>query len=89
VLLRRVDRLNFEYSLDATSLTTGNWTAVTALNFVAPITTAPTGTLDGNSSANRTSVSSNIGSLSIAIGGTVWIRWTDFNASGADDGLGC
>jgi hypothetical protein len=84
----RVDRLNFEYSLDATSLTTGNWTAVTALNFVAPVTTGALGALDGNSTANRTSVSSNIGSLSIAVGGTVWIRWTDFNATGSDDGLG-
>jgi hypothetical protein len=84
----RVDRLNFEYSLDATSLTTGNWTAVTALNFVAPVTTAPTGALDGNLSANRSSISSTIGSLSIVVGGTVWIRWTDFNATGADDGLG-
>ena len=85
--LARADRLNFEYSLDATSLTTGTWTPVIALNFAAPTTSGVAGALDGNSTANRTSISSTISSLNIASGATVWIRWTDFNASGADDGL--
>jgi hypothetical protein len=31
----RTDALNFEYSLNATSLTTGTWTGVAALNFVS------------------------------------------------------
>jgi hypothetical protein len=45
------------------------------------------GALNGNSAANRTAISSSITSLSIAIGATFWIRWTDLNASGSDDGL--
>jgi len=87
--LAREDRLEFSYSLDATTLATasGTWTAVTALNFVAPTTTGTIGALDGNAPANRASISSTISSLSIPNGAQFWIRWTDFNASGSDDGL--
>lgn len=85
--LNRADRLNFEYSLDATSLTTGSWISVAALNFAAPTITGPTGALDGNAAANQTLISSTISSLNIASGATVWIRWTSFDATGADDGL--
>ena len=34
----RTDQLNFEYSLNATDLTTGTWTGVAALTFVTPDT---------------------------------------------------
>lgn len=83
----REDRLIFEYSTDATSLSTGTWVPVTTLNFVAPITTAPTGALDGNLAANSAAVSGSITGLTVAAGASVWIRWGDFNATGADDGL--
>jgi uncharacterized repeat protein (TIGR01451 family) len=83
----RVDRIDFQYSLDATSLTTGTWTDVNALDFTAPITVAPTGALDGNAVANRTALSNTITGLNVPVGTNVWIRWTDLNASGADDGL--
>ncbi|HEX6099152.1 MAG TPA: ExeM/NucH family extracellular endonuclease [Thermoanaerobaculia bacterium] len=84
----RDDRMDFQYSLNATSLTTGTWTDVNALDFTNPIKTAGTaGALDGNNAANRTAISQSIPSLSIANGATFWIRWNDFNASGADDGL--
>ena len=84
----RDDRLEFEYSTDATSLSTGTWTAVTALNFSNPIKTAATASaLDGNAAANRTAVSASVTGLTIANGTTFWIRWKDLNASGADDGL--
>ena len=82
----RTDRLEFQYSLDATSLTTGTWTGVTALNFVTP-DTVTTGAKNGNAISDRTQVSASIAGLNIANGGTFWIRWNDFNASGADDGL--
>jgi hypothetical protein len=85
--LARVDRLDFQYSLDATSLSTPTWTNVDALDFTAPVTGPATGALDGNAGANRTNLAGTIGSLSIAPGAVFWIRWTDFNASGADDGL--
>ncbi|MBK8367588.1 MAG: T9SS type A sorting domain-containing protein [Bacteroidetes bacterium] len=84
----RTDQLNFEYSLNATSLTSGTWNSVAALNFITPNTVAPVNAKDGNLTANRTSLSSTIGSLSIAVGGTVWIRWTDSDISGSEDGLG-
>lgn len=84
----RVDRLDFQYSTDATSLTTGTWTDVDGLDFSSPSTTGTTGALDGNAAANRTARLASIGGLSIAAGATFRIRWTDFNATGADDGLG-
>ncbi len=83
----RVDRLDFQYSTDATSLMTGTWFHVDALDFASPNTTAATGVLDGNAAANRTAISASITGLSVASGATVFIRWTDFNASGTDDGL--
>lgn len=82
----RTDQINFEYSTNATSLTTGTWTGVAALNFVTP-NTVTTGAKDGNTAGNRTSLSSSIPSLSIANGATFWIRWTDTDASNSDDGL--
>jgi predicted extracellular nuclease len=82
----RTDRLDFAYSLDATSLSTGVWTDVDALDFVTP-DTGTTGAKDGNAAASRTALTSNIGALSIPNGATFWIRWSDVDASGADDGL--
>lgn len=82
----RTDQLNFEMSTNATSLTTGTWVAHSSLNFVSPFTTT-NGELNGNAAANRTMLSYTITGLSIAPGATFWIRWTDVNASGADDGL--
>lgn len=83
----RTDRLDFQYSTDATGLTTGTWTDVNTLDFTAPVTSGSVGQLDGNLSANRTNISNLISGLSIAPGATFWIRYNDFNASGADDGL--
>jgi hypothetical protein len=82
----RTDQLDFEYSTNATDLTSGTWTGVSALNFVTPdIATA--GAKNGNAAADRTALSTTISSLSIANGATFWIRWTDTNISGNDDGL--
>ena len=83
----RADRIDFQYSLDATSLTTGTWTDVDALDFNAPTTGPTIGALDGNAAANRAAVGAQITGLSIPNSATFWIRWRDFNASGADDGL--
>ena len=82
----RSDRLDFQYSTDATSITTGTWTDVDALDFTSP-TTATAGAKDGNNAANRTLLSSTLSSLSVGAGSTIWIRWQDFDASNADDGL--
>jgi len=84
----RVDRLDFSYSLDATSLTTGSWLDFDALDFVAPISAGTLGVLDGNAATNQSAISSTLSGLNIATGSNVWLRWTDFVATGSNDGLG-
>jgi hypothetical protein len=81
----RPDKLNFQFSLDASSLTTGLWTDVDALDFDAPIQAGTIGALNGN--AVGASLSAIIGGLAIANGQSFFIRWLAFNATGADDGL--
>ncbi|HEV2828227.1 MAG TPA: Ig-like domain-containing protein [Pyrinomonadaceae bacterium] len=81
------ERMDFQYSTDATSLTTGTWIDVNALDFNPPITGPTVGALDGNAGPNRIALSSTIIGLSIANGASFWIRWTDVDATGADDGL--
>lgn len=83
------DSLVFQYSLNATDLTTasGTWVFVPQLNFKSPIT-ATTGSLDGNLPANQTIVSYMLSGLNIPDGATFRIRWTDPNITGTDDGLG-
>ncbi|MEL7644202.1 MAG: ExeM/NucH family extracellular endonuclease, partial [bacterium] len=81
------DRLDFQYSLDAASLSTGTWTDFDALDFVAPVSTGTVGAKNGNSIEFRTALSSNITGLTIPVGTTFWIRWKDFNAYSSDDGL--
>lgn len=82
----RTDRMDFQYSLDATSLTTGTWTDVDTLDFTTP-NTATVGAKDGNAAANRTAISASIGSVAIANGTSFCVRWNDIDASSADDGL--
>ncbi len=83
----RTDQIDFQYSLNATNLTSGSWSDDNTLDFTTP-TTVTTGAKDGNAAANRTAISSTVALTSpVANGATIWIRWTDFNASGADDGL--
>jgi hypothetical protein len=80
------DRLDFQYSTNATSLTTGTWTDVNALDFSSP-NTSGTGAVDGNAVGNFSILTATILGLTITNGSTFWIRWTDFNVSGSDDGL--
>lgn len=82
----RVDQLDFQYSLNATSLSTGTWTDNNTLDFASPSTTT-VGAKDGNAAANRSVKTATITGLSIANNGLFWLRWNDLDASGADDGL--
>lgn len=82
----RADQIDFQYSVDATSLTTGTWVDVDALDFITP-NTATTGAKDGNAVGNRTTLATTINGLNIADGATFCLRWNDADASGADDGL--
>ena len=81
------DRLEFQLSLNATSLTSGTWTDYDALDFSSPTISTTVGAKDGNASAFRTARSLQIAGLAIANGASFWIRWTDFDIAGLDDGL--
>ena len=81
------DRLDFQLSTDATSLTTGTYSDVNALDFSSPNITTAAGALDGNAAINRTNIASTISGLSISNGATFFIRWIDFDIASSDDGL--
>ncbi len=82
----RTDQLDFQYSVNATSLSTGTWVDNNALDFVSPANTAVQA-LDGNAAANRSVKSTVISGLSIPANAVFWLRWNDADATGADDGL--
>jgi len=85
--LGRTDRLDFQYSTTATGLNTGTYTNYDPLDFTSPVQTGTVGALNGNASTNSTIVSSTLSGLSLANNATIWLRWTDFDATGADDGM--
>ncbi|MCC7229423.1 MAG: PEP-CTERM sorting domain-containing protein [Fimbriimonadaceae bacterium] len=81
-------KLTFEYSLDATSLSTGTWIAASSLDFTGPIATATASALNGNLAANQANLNSLVSPQSSwAQGSNLWIRWTDLNDAGNDHGL--
>lgn len=82
----RNDQLDFQYSLNATSLSTGTWVDNNTLDFASP-STSTTGAKDGNAAANRAVKTATITGLNIANNAIFWLRWNDLDASGADDGL--
>ena len=81
------DRLDFQLSTNATSLTTGTWVDYDSLDFNSPNINTTAGALNGNSTQNKAIVSFSITGPSIPNGSSFWIRWTDFNISSSDDGL--
>ncbi|MBN8814068.1 MAG: PEP-CTERM sorting domain-containing protein [Sphingomonas sp.] len=81
------DGLTFEYSTNATSLTTGTWVRVSALDFLPVLTSGTQGALNGNLTANQRSLAATIGGLSITSGANFGFRWTDLNSGGNDHGL--
>lgn len=84
------DSLLFEYSLDATSLTDGTWIAVPELDVYSILPGNTTGgAVDGNLPENQVQLSAiiDLSASPIAAGNGFWLRWTDVNISGNDDGL--
>lgn len=81
------DRLDFQYSLDATSLADGNWNDVDQLDFHSPNINTNVGALNGNLPENQSVVAYTITGLSIPNGSEFWIRWTDSDIASSDDGL--
>ncbi len=82
----RTDKLDFQYSLDATDIVTGTWTDVDALDFITP-NTATVGAKDGNATANQTILTLEVTGVTIPDGAVFVIRWLDADATTADDGL--
>lgn len=82
-----IDRLDFQYSTDATALDNGTWTDVNELDFETPNNTG-VGAKNGNLPENQTVLGPVvISGLNVPDGGSLWLRWVDFNVSGSDDGL--
>lgn len=82
------DRMDLQISTDATSLTTGAWVDVDSLDCLSTNTATTVGAKNGNDAAFRTVVMGAITGLAVENGATFWLRWTDFDIAGADDGLG-
>ncbi|MCI0539131.1 MAG: hypothetical protein L0Z50_28315 [Verrucomicrobiales bacterium] len=83
----RLDQLDFQYSLDATSLTTGTWIDVNSLDFESPNNSGSVGARDGNDWHNRSIELGVISFLNIPKDASFWIRWKDKDANKDDDGL--
>jgi hypothetical protein len=89
-----VETMPFSYSTNATSLFTGTWTNVAALNAIEIQTAnAPASpgvaNIDGSLAVNQATlnVNVNISSTPWANGTTFWVRWNDVNAAGSDCAL--
>lgn len=84
----RTDRIDFQYSLDATSITgPGTWVDLNTLDFSSPDTAAPGGARDGNDAQHRVRRFGLLNNINVAAGGTFAIRFLDVNATDSDDGL--
>lgn len=84
--INRLDKLDMQYSLNATSLANGTWTDVNELDFNSVVTNS-VAARDGNQAANRRSITHTISGLNIAVNGIFFIKWKEFDATGAEDGL--
>lgn len=79
----RIDRIDFSYSLNATSLSTGTWVDFNSLDYQNP------GQSTGNGSVLHSQlISSIITGLSLNSGSSIWFRFSDYNARSSDDGMG-
>ena len=83
---RGSDRLDFQYSLDATSLNSGSWINIDSLDFSSPVSVGTAGALNGNTIHKQRTFT--ITGLSIPVNATFFLRWLDFNVTNSDDGLG-
>lgn len=79
--------LQLDYQLGATSLTSGTWVS-NFTTFTAPISTGTTArALDGNAAANRRGVAGRVNAISWIPGQELWVRVTDTNETGNEQGL--
>ena len=80
----RTDSLTFSTSTSATTLgaATG-WTDVSSLNYV----NASAAAINSASKLQSSTISGNLGALSLANGARMFLRWTDLNIPSTDDAL--
>lgn len=83
----RVDRLDFEYSMDAFNLASGHWTSFDALDCHGSESTGTVGARDGNTVRTLVSATLDLHHTPIPNHATFWLRWKEYNVSGVDDGL--
>ena len=77
------ETIAFSYSLDATSLNTGTWTSVSALDLKEKLTGATTNlAVNGNLASNYSLLSNIIIGLNWTNGTNLWIKWVDVNEAG-------
>jgi hypothetical protein len=81
------DALTFSYSLDATDLSNGTWTEVSALTFNAPVINGAGAALNGNDPANQVNLDFEINNILVLNNGTIWIKWVDENIASTDHGM--
>lgn len=86
VITGRLDSLNFKYSTDATSLSTGTWIDENNLDFTSAVVSGSTGALDGNLPANQKTITFTI-PVNILNGSNFALRWDDVDVAGSDDGM--
>ena len=72
--VNRTDKLDFQYSLNATSLATGSWTDADLLDFNG-IPNGTVGAKNGNSASFRRTVTAPLTNLSIPTNTTFFIKW--------------
>jgi len=73
----------FEYSFNATSLTSGTWIKFSQLDLQEILTeTASAAAVDGN--VNQANLSGTITNIGWRVGTNLWIRWTDADDTGSD-----
>jgi hypothetical protein len=86
---RGADTTEFDYSMNATGLTSSGatWVHVSTLDMTSPVTSGTVGPLNGTSLLNQSKVSFKLTGLSIANGAHFWVRWYDHAIAGPNDGL--
>lgn len=80
------DRLDFQYSTDATNVYAGTYVDFNALDFVSLVTTGGAGSkLDGNAVANNQRFTATITGLNIPVNNNFYVRWRDADKVLASD----
>jgi|GEM_PF-1250253 len=77
--------VRFEYSLNATALNNGSWTALTDMDLLEKLTTTTVAAaVNGNDPANQTAISGSVAGITWKPDSILWIRWVDTDDSGSD-----